>query len=147
MITMNSAGMIWQNIKASTVHLSRLRNIALLNIFGLSIGLSVALLIFLFVDFELSYDSFHKNGNLIYRIISVSKGTVGTEYRATTPKTVFDDPGSVVITHNKAKKLFGSEDPSGQKLIIGDNTFTVTGILKDLPGNSRLAGGSLFYPV
>jgi len=47
--------------------------------------MSVTLLIFSFVNFETSYDNFHNEGNLIYRIISVDKGTGGIDYRATTP--------------------------------------------------------------
>ena len=32
-----------------------------INIFGLAIGVSVCLVILKYVDFELSYDNFHKN--------------------------------------------------------------------------------------
>jgi len=42
---------------------------ALINIFGLAIGLTAALFIFQYVQFERSYDSFHDNGDNIYRII------------------------------------------------------------------------------
>jgi putative ABC transport system permease protein len=190
--------MIWYNIKISLRYLARQKNISLLNLLGLTIGMSVAILIFYFVNFERSYDNFHKEGNLIYRIISVNKGTGGTEYRATTPlplpevvrkdikaaemttgltlflsddepvqiadraffnltgytadscflkmfsfpmiagdpKVVFDNPGAVVLTRNTAETLFGNESPLGKELIIGDYNFTVSGILKDLPGNS-----------
>ena len=169
-----------------------------MNLLGLSIGMSVAILIFYFVSFEMSYDNFHTDGKLIYRIISVDKGTGGTEYRATTPyplpdvirkdikdaamttglslflsddepvqkgdqsffnltgytadscflkmfsfhltsgdpNTVFNGPGSVVITRSTANKLFGNESPLGKDLKIGDFNFTVSGILNDLPENS-----------
>jgi ABC-type antimicrobial peptide transport system permease subunit len=43
---------------------------------------------------------------------------------------------SDVITSITAKKLYGDENPSGKELIIGDFSFTVDGILKDLPENS-----------
>jgi putative ABC transport system permease protein len=190
--------MIWYNIKISLRYLARQKNISLLNLLGLTIGMSVAILIFYFVNFEMSYDNFHKEGNLIYRIISVNKGTGGTDYRSTTPlplpgvvradikdaaltaglslflsedepvktanqsffnltgyiadscflkmfnfplisgnpNTVFNDPGSVVLTRNTSKILFGDENPLGKELIIGDFNFTVSGILKDLPENS-----------
>jgi putative ABC transport system permease protein len=186
---------IWYNIKTSFRYLARQKNISLLNLLGLSIGMSVAILIFYFVTFEMSYDNFHKDGKLIYRIISVDKGTGGTDYRATTPlpladavrkdikdaelttglslflsddepvqiadqsffnltgytadscflkmfnfplisgdpNTVFNDPGSVVLTRNTAKILFGDESPLGRELLIGDYNFTVVGILKNLP--------------
>jgi putative ABC transport system permease protein len=76
---------IWYNIKTGFRYLTRQKNISLMNLLGLSIRMSVAILIFYFVSFEMSYDSFHKNGKLIYRIISVNKGTRGTDYRVTTP--------------------------------------------------------------
>lgn len=165
---------------------------------GLSVGMAVSILIFYFVSFETSYDDFHRDSNLIYRIISVNRGTGGTDYRATTPlplpevirteiedaeittaltpflyddepvqiadqsffnltgytadscflkvfnfqliigdpNTVFNNPGSVVLTRKTAKILFGNLSPLGKELIIADNNFTITGVLKDLPENS-----------
>lgn len=41
---------------------------SLLNMFGLAIGMACYLLIFHYVSFELSYDSFHENHNDIYRL-------------------------------------------------------------------------------
>ncbi len=61
------------------------RNITLLNLFGLSLGLSIPILILYFVSFETNYDNFHNDGNRIYRIIAVEKGTHGTEIWAYTP--------------------------------------------------------------
>jgi putative ABC transport system permease protein len=54
------------------------------------------------------------------------------------PKTALDGSASMVLTEKLAKKLFGNEDPMG-KTIRFDNAddFTVTGILKDLPNNTR----------
>ena len=42
-----------------------------INIFGLAIGVAVCLIILKYVDFELSYDSYHKNAASIYRTTSV----------------------------------------------------------------------------
>jgi putative ABC transport system permease protein len=41
----------------------------LLNVFGLSIGMASAILIFLWVQFQVSFDRFHQNGDDIYRVI------------------------------------------------------------------------------
>src|SRR5688572_31610646 len=38
-----------------------------INIFGLAVGVAVCLVILKYVDFELSYDTFHKNAANIYR--------------------------------------------------------------------------------
>ncbi len=40
-----------------------------INLFGLALGLSVALLIFVFVRHELSYDSYHDSSDNLYRIV------------------------------------------------------------------------------
>jgi putative ABC transport system permease protein len=77
--------MLWYNIKIAFRNFSSQKRISFLNILGLSLGMSIAMLIFYFVNFELNYDNFHKDSNLIYRVISVNKGTSGTEYRAFTP--------------------------------------------------------------
>ena len=42
-----------------------------INIIGLSIGISAALVIFLIVQYDFSFDKFHKNGDRIYRVVSV----------------------------------------------------------------------------
>lgn len=52
--------------------------------------------------------------------------------------TALNDVHSIVLTQKAAKSLFGDEEPIG-KVIKIDNSenFTVTGILKDLPTNTR----------
>lgn len=52
--------------------------------------------------------------------------------------TALNSTYSIVVTESLAKKVFGGEEAMGKviKLDNSDN-FTVTGILKDLPGNTR----------
>ncbi|HCZ35871.1 MAG TPA: ABC transporter permease [Cytophagales bacterium] len=54
-----------------------------------------------------------------------------------TAEQVLDAPPSIVITESTAKSLFGDEDPIN-KVIRLDNEYDlkVSGILKDIPGNS-----------
>jgi putative ABC transport system permease protein len=49
-------------------NLKKHRAYTLINIFGLALGLSAAILILLYLQFEISYDRFHKNADSIYRI-------------------------------------------------------------------------------
>src|SRR5665213_2803797 len=42
----------------------------LINIIGLSIGISAALVIYLIVNFDLTFDKFHKDSDRIYRVTS-----------------------------------------------------------------------------
>ena len=44
---------------------------SLINILGLTVGITCCLMIFLFISNELSYDNFHKNGKDIYRVMRV----------------------------------------------------------------------------
>ncbi len=54
------------------------------------------------------------------------------------PKTALDGPKSVVITETLARKLFGDMDPMGQLLTIAVDSYTVTGIMRDVPPNSSM---------
>src|SRR6187402_3066431 len=44
-----------------------------INIFGLTIGVTISLLILLYIADELSYDKFHADGDRIYRINFIGK--------------------------------------------------------------------------
>ncbi len=57
------------------------------------------------------------------------------------PENVLDQPNSVVITEEMMKKYFPGEDPIGQSLTIqryGENTYTVTGVARNVTQNSYL---------
>lgn len=52
-------------------------------------------------------------------------------------KTALASPQGIVLTEHIAKNLFGDQDPIGRIVRIDSNeNFTVTGVLKDLPGNT-----------
>jgi ABC-type antimicrobial peptide transport system permease subunit len=54
------------------------------------------------------------------------------------PKTALKDVSSIVLTEKLAKKLFGEQDAMGKTIKLDNkDNFTVTGILKDLPNNTR----------
>jgi putative ABC transport system permease protein len=48
----------------------RNKTFSLINIFGLAIGISAALVIYLIVQYDFSFDKFHQDGNRIYRAVS-----------------------------------------------------------------------------
>ena len=62
--------MMFQNIQLAFRHLSRQKLTTSLHIIGLSIGMSVCLLIALFIRYELSFDSYHDKADRTYRVIS-----------------------------------------------------------------------------
>ncbi|WP_315817207.1 ABC transporter permease [Paraflavitalea speifideaquila] len=54
------------------------------------------------------------------------------------PATALKETHSIVLTEKTAQKLFGEEEALGKVIRIDSNVnFTVTGILKNLPANSR----------
>ncbi len=61
--------MLKNYFKIAFRNLWRHRVFSLINILGLTVGLTACFLIFLYVRFELSYDKFHSKGDRIYRII------------------------------------------------------------------------------
>ncbi len=76
--------------------------------------------------------------------------------------SLFSQPESAVISESMARKYFGSKSPVGQTLKIGglceygdqnitgcvvhEATLMVTGVMRDLPSNTQLAGG-IFIPT
>ncbi|HTE29305.1 MAG TPA: ABC transporter permease, partial [Chryseolinea sp.] len=54
--------------------------------------------------------------------------------------TALDNPESVIITETLAKKLFGAPEKAFKQVIYFDTQYpaTITGIIKDIPGNSHL---------
>lgn len=176
--------------------LLRNKGFSVINISGLAIGMSAAILILLWIQDELSYDGFHENKDRIYEVWnrvpfdgklsswnSVSdpvartlekdlpeveravrvrssnsllsagdKKIMKSGIRVDTgflqmfsfpmlqgnPYTALNDMHSLVLTETTAKILFGDEDALGKIVKVKNkDNFTVTGILKDPPGNTR----------
>lgn len=61
--------MLKNYIKIAWRNLIKNKVFSLINILGLSIGIAVCMMIFLFILNEYSFDNFHKNGDRIYRVM------------------------------------------------------------------------------
>jgi len=57
------------NLTTAFRNLLRDKKFAFINVMGMSIGMTMFLLINLWVSYEKSFDSFHKNGNRIYKLM------------------------------------------------------------------------------
>src|SRR3954447_26479806 len=53
----------WRNLKRNKTY-------SFINVFGLSLGIGCAILIFTFVTYHFSFDNFHSNAGRVYRIVS-----------------------------------------------------------------------------
>jgi ABC-type antimicrobial peptide transport system permease subunit len=189
--------MIRNLFKVAYRNLIRNKGISGINITGLAIGMASAILIFLWIADEVSFDQFHKDKERIYEVWnrvpmdgkiscwnSVSAPTaralekdvpeveraVRVEYKGVAlisagdtkimksggvvdtgflqmfsfpllrgnPATALNDAHSIVLTDKTARSLFGNADPMGKTVKLEDKyNFMVTGVLKDLPRNTR----------
>ncbi len=61
------------------------------------------------------------------------------------PKTALREPNSIVFSETAARKYFGNSNPLGQSLLLtGKNLHAiVTGVMKDIPGNSHIKADML----
>ncbi len=50
-------------------HMAKQKVFSLINILGLTVGITCCLMIFLYIQHEKSYDKFHKDGDRIYRVV------------------------------------------------------------------------------
>jgi ABC-type antimicrobial peptide transport system permease subunit len=189
--------MLKNYFKIAFRNLLRNKAFSLINIAGLAIGMSSAVLILLWIQNEVSYDQFHEKQDRIYEAWNRAEFSGKLQCWNTTPKVLartleqdlpeveqavrvnwansylfsigdkrltvqgnvvdsnflqvfsfplvkgnaqsaLQDMHSIVLTEKLAKKLFGEEDPMGKTIKL-DNTdnFTVTGVAKDLPNNTR----------
>lgn len=65
---------MWKtNFKQALRYIINQRKYSLVVIVGLSFGLAASFLIYAYVFYEKSFDSFHKNGNDVYRIVVTNK--------------------------------------------------------------------------
>ncbi len=61
--------MIRNYFKIAFKNLRKQKMFSLINILGLTVGITCCLMIFLFIKHELSFDNFHSNGKEIYRVV------------------------------------------------------------------------------
>lgn len=65
--------MIKNYLLLAVKNLRKQKLFSLINILGLTIGITCCLMLFLFILNEFSYDKFHKNGENIYRVVRVGE--------------------------------------------------------------------------
>jgi putative ABC transport system permease protein len=80
---------------------------------------------------------FYEEG--VYRVDSSFFDVFTFPFVTGNKQSAFQTPKSVVLTETMARKYFGLENPVGKRLDlrIDGGDFTVTGVLKDVPGNSH----------
>lgn len=175
------------------------KSFSVINVSGLAVGMAAAIIIFLWIQHEISYDKFHSRKDDLYEVYGLTNPVDGKQTTITmVPQPLaaairqsfpeaesasrikelnsflvsageksftgihagvvdpsflsmfsfplaegiasaqLQDEHSVTITETLAKKLFGSVNAIGKIIRIDSvDQLTVTGILKDLPSNTR----------
>jgi putative ABC transport system permease protein len=124
--------MINSYIKIAFRNLWRYKIFSFINITGLAVGIAACFLIFLYVEFELSYDSFNSKTDRIYRLVTDIKS----------PSDLMQLGSSSPPMAINIQKEF----PEVESVVrISSQTFTVQkGTLKFEEPNSLLADSALF---
>ena len=169
-----------------------------LNILGMTLGITSALFLILYVSDELSFDKYHENGDRIFRVqshitetddeftwviaqipfapqvkedypevesftrmfqfqralfkyedIEFTEEDVvyadSTFFDIFTYKTLegntdesLDKPNSIVLTETMADRYFSGESAVGNTLKVGEEIYTITAVIEDVPRNSHI---------
>jgi len=83
-----SLGVFKNYLKITYRNLIKHKFYSLINIFGLSLGITCCILIFAYIGYEFSYDDYHKNADNIYRIVSKRTVSGQTSELARSPAPV-----------------------------------------------------------
>src|SRR5438034_5279502 len=126
--------MIKNYFKTAFRNLWRNKVFSLIKILGLSIGLTVCMLIFLYTKDEISYDQFHKNKTQLFRVIQtwqmgkegaqtigITNGIMGESFSKEIPEVQqFVRVNGEAVTAKKNSNVF-----TGNRLLVDDNFFSV----------------------
>lgn len=103
-------------------NLRREKSSTVLNLLGLTLGISASLILFLLVRYHADFDNFHANKDRIYRVNTKSKGNNGEDFTSGVPSVLpeafrldFPEAQEVTFTSYRSGGLItiqkGSEDP------------------------------------
>ena len=124
--------MIKNYFKIAFRNLWKHRTFSFINIMGLTVGMTACFLIFLYISFELSYDSFNKKADRIYRIVSDIK----------TPTEVINASGPSWAVPPFAKDEFPEVEAFVRS--TGDNVLVRKGDIKFQEENAIWADSAFF---
>ncbi|HEX5167770.1 MAG TPA: FtsX-like permease family protein [Cyclobacteriaceae bacterium] len=110
----------------------RNKNYTLVNILGLSIGITSCIIIFLLITYDLRFDKFHSNYKRIYRVVREVKSASGIQNSAVTPypfarafREDFSDIPLVTQFHFKSDGFvsLGVEKQEVEEILFADSMF------------------------
>jgi ABC-type antimicrobial peptide transport system permease subunit len=128
----------------------RNRSYTLINVLGLTIGLTACIIIFLLISYEVRFDRFHKHYDRIYRITQRTSSSSGDELNAATPYPVakafrndFSQIPLVTQIHLQDESLVavGNDKRMLKDIVYADSLFFDVFDFKVLSGNPKVELG------
>lgn len=128
----------------------RNQSYSLINILGLSIGITCCIVIFLIVRHDLSFDNFHSKADRIYRIVHDQENASGTDYSGVTPyplanafRNDFPEIPLVTQMHEEEDALvkMGAEKFRIEDILFVDSLFFEVFDFKVIEGNPKVELG------
>jgi putative ABC transport system permease protein len=108
-------------LKTAWRNLSRQKGSTLINIAGLTLGITASLVLFLMVVHFSSFDNYHSKRDRIYRVVNQSEGNQGKDYQAGVPAVLpdafrndFAEAEEVVFTSYRAGSLVTIPQRAGE---------------------------------
>jgi len=140
--------MFWNHLKTVIRNLKNQKGYSFINIFGLSLGMSVCILIMGFVQYELSFDRFHENSDRMYRIANRITDSTGTSRTLLSPswmasalaESYLEIKETVRIYRPTQKSVLGHKDIRFQeRLLYTDPTFFTVFTFPLMSGDEKTA--------
>ncbi|PCE66177.1 ABC transporter permease [Sediminicola luteus] len=107
----------WRNLRKNALF-------SLINIFGLSIGLAITLLLFLFISHELSYNSMYPKKDRIHRILIQTNSEFDNQTWATAPPVMASALTKEVTNVESAARLYKHNFGKSASIRANEKNFT-----------------------
>jgi putative ABC transport system permease protein len=98
-------------------NLARNKSFTIINVVGLSIGITCCIVIYLIIKYDYTFDQFHSQYNQIYKVVRDSKNASGVEHSDVTPypfakafRNDFSDIPLVTQFHVEEQTLVKADD-------------------------------------
>lgn len=130
----------WRNILSN-------RLFSFINIIGLAIGIACCSIIYLYVNYELSYDKYHENGDRVFRVTTLLKDPKKQDHFAPSSpmmavriKTNFPEVSKYFrMNESKSMIAFGEKKIYDTKIKYADSTFFDFFSFKPIEGQTKNA--------
>ncbi|MFY0602616.1 MAG: ABC transporter permease [Flavobacteriaceae bacterium] len=136
----------WRNLTKNKVS-------TIINVVGLSIGISTCIVLLIFIQYESTFDTHHERGKETFRVVQHTQYPNETLYWNTTAYPLakamrddFPDIDLITQTSGPTKRTFSVEKDNGEverfeepKVLFADNFYTQVFDLEWLAGNKNIA--------